>query len=74
MTVDFAFVCDYAEVGGKINAMGIGFDTIFAGVKEMVGMGKADDPKKESLQLLLPIHQLQVLSVLMSFLQSDKPF
>lgn len=31
MTVDFAFVCDYAEVGGKINAMGIGFDTIFAG-------------------------------------------
>jgi hypothetical protein len=28
--VDFAFVCDYAEVAGKINAMGIGFDTIYA--------------------------------------------
>ena len=30
MQVDFAFICDYAEAGGKINAMGIGFDTIFA--------------------------------------------
>ncbi len=30
MNVDFAFVCDYAEVMGKINALGIGFDTIFA--------------------------------------------
>lgn len=30
MDVDFAFVCDYADVGGKINALGIGFDTIFA--------------------------------------------
>lgn len=28
MIVDFAFVCDYAEVTGKINALGIGFDTI----------------------------------------------
>jgi len=27
---DFAFVCDYAEVTGKINALGIGFDTIYA--------------------------------------------
>jgi hypothetical protein len=27
---DFAFVCDYAEVTGKINALGIGFDTIHA--------------------------------------------
>ena len=30
MEVDFAFVCDYAEVTNKINALGIGFDTIFA--------------------------------------------
>ncbi len=30
MIVDFAFVCDYAEATGKINALGIGFDTIFA--------------------------------------------
>ncbi len=30
MNIDFAFVCDYAEVGRKINALGIGFDTIFA--------------------------------------------
>ncbi len=30
MNCDFAFVCDYAEVTGKINALGIGFDTIHA--------------------------------------------
>ncbi|MBA7622406.1 hypothetical protein ES703_29783 [subsurface metagenome] len=30
MNCDFAFVCDYAEVTGKINALGIGFDTIYA--------------------------------------------
>lgn len=30
MNIDFAFICDYAEAGNKINAMGIGFDTIFA--------------------------------------------
>ncbi len=30
MLVEFAFICDYAEVTGKINALGIGFDTIFA--------------------------------------------
>lgn len=30
MLVEFAFICDYAEVVGKINALGIGFDTIFA--------------------------------------------
>ncbi len=30
MNCDFAFVCDYAEVAGKINALGIGFDTIYA--------------------------------------------
>lgn len=30
MDVDFAFICDHAEVGGKINALGIGFDTIYA--------------------------------------------
>ena len=30
MIIDFAFICDYAEVTGKINALGIGFDTIFA--------------------------------------------
>ena len=30
MKLDFAFVCDYAEVTGKINALGIGFDTIHA--------------------------------------------
>jgi len=28
--VDFAFVCDYAEATAKINALGIGFDTIHA--------------------------------------------
>lgn len=30
MDVDFAFICDYADVTGKINALGIGFDTIYA--------------------------------------------
>jgi hypothetical protein len=30
MDVDFAFICDYAEVTNKVNALGIGFDTIFA--------------------------------------------
>lgn len=30
MNVDFAFICDYAQVAGKINALGIGFDTIYA--------------------------------------------
>ena len=30
MNTDFAFICDYAEVAGKINALGIGFDTIYA--------------------------------------------
>jgi len=29
MKPDFAFVCDYAEITGKINALGIGFDTIY---------------------------------------------
>jgi len=31
MKIDFAFICDYADTsGGKINALGIGFDTIYA--------------------------------------------
>jgi len=30
MNPDFYFICDYAEVTGKINALGIGFDTIYA--------------------------------------------
>lgn len=30
MKVDFAFICDYADAKGKINALGIGFDTIYA--------------------------------------------
>lgn len=30
MDVDFAFICDYAEPGNKLSALGIGFDTIFA--------------------------------------------
>ncbi len=30
MNVDFAFICDYAEARDKINALGIGFDTIYA--------------------------------------------
>ncbi len=30
MQLDFAFLCDYADAGNKINALGIGFDTIFA--------------------------------------------
>ena len=30
MKLDFAFICDYAEVTQKINALGIGFDTIYA--------------------------------------------
>ena len=29
MKLDFAFICDYADVSRKINALGIGFDTIF---------------------------------------------
>jgi hypothetical protein len=29
MDVDFAFICDYADVSTKINALGIGFDTVF---------------------------------------------
>jgi hypothetical protein len=30
MKTDFAFICDFAEAGAKIDALGIGFDTIFA--------------------------------------------
>ncbi len=30
MDIDFAFICDYAEVGNKVNALGIGFDSIYA--------------------------------------------
>lgn len=30
MKLDFAFLCDYADVTGKINAMGIGFEMIYA--------------------------------------------
>ena len=30
MHTDFAFVCDAAEATSKVNALGIGFDTIFA--------------------------------------------
>ena len=30
MEVDFAFICDYANITNKVNAMGIGFDTIYA--------------------------------------------
>ena len=30
MKLDFAFICDYAEAPRKINALGIGFDTIYA--------------------------------------------
>lgn len=31
MKVNFGFLCDYADAtGGKLNAMGIGFDTIYA--------------------------------------------
>jgi hypothetical protein len=31
MHVDFAFMCDYAEARDKVNALGIGFERIFAG-------------------------------------------
>ena len=30
MDIDFAFICDHAQIGQKIDAMGIGFDTIQA--------------------------------------------
>ena len=30
MEIDFAFICDHAQIGQKIDAMGIGFDTIQA--------------------------------------------
>ena len=30
MNIDFAFVCDYADPMGKLGALGIGFDTIYA--------------------------------------------
>jgi len=30
MVKDFAFICDYAESGNKLGALGIGFDTIYA--------------------------------------------
>jgi hypothetical protein len=30
MHTDYAFICDYAESRDKVNALGIGFDTIFA--------------------------------------------
>ena len=30
MNPDFYFICDFAEITGKINALGIGFDTIYA--------------------------------------------
>lgn len=30
MKVDFAFLCDFAEAATKLNALGIGFDTIYS--------------------------------------------
>jgi hypothetical protein len=30
LKVDFAFLCDYAEAAVKLNALGIGFDTIYS--------------------------------------------
>ncbi len=30
MRVDYAFICDYAEAKEKVNALGIGFDRIYA--------------------------------------------
>lgn len=30
MELDFAFICDYADAGGKLSALGIGIDTIHA--------------------------------------------
>jgi hypothetical protein len=30
LNIDFSFICDYADVTGKINALGIGFDTIYS--------------------------------------------
>ena len=30
MDVDFAFICDYADSGRKVNALGIGFDATYA--------------------------------------------
>lgn len=30
MDIDFAFICDYADATGKMNALGIGFDVIYA--------------------------------------------
>jgi len=30
MKLDYAFICDYAEVTGKVNAMGVGFEVIYA--------------------------------------------
>ena len=30
MEIDFAFLCDHAEKAGKVSALGIGFDTIYA--------------------------------------------
>ncbi|MCY3693824.1 MAG: hypothetical protein OXP37_09565 [Chloroflexota bacterium] len=30
MDIDFAFLCDHAEKAGKVSALGIGFDTIYA--------------------------------------------
>ncbi|MFC1969580.1 DUF6941 family protein [Chloroflexota bacterium] len=30
MHVDYAFICDYAESKDKVNALGIGFSTIYA--------------------------------------------
>ncbi len=30
MNIDYAFICDHAEAGDKVHALGIGFDTIFA--------------------------------------------
>lgn len=30
MDVDFAFICDHAQDGAKVDALGIGFDTIHA--------------------------------------------
>jgi len=29
MEVDFAFLCDYADAVGKLNALGIGIDTLY---------------------------------------------
>ncbi len=60
MEVDFAFLCDYADASGKLTAVGIGFDQIFApqvpcthGLMHVVAQLRASVAEEGTKQLTL---------------------